>query len=71
VIHQVTDPAAARQLAVAAGGPDPVLPGPDPGSIRDPRSTPATAAADPSALRDGEFLLAVRNPPRLVHGERA
>ncbi len=66
VVHRMTDAAAARQLAVAAGHPDPVLPGPDPGSVRDPWSAPAAAAVDPSSLRDGEFLLAVRNPPRLV-----
>ena len=66
VVHRMTDPAAARQLAVAAGYPDPVLPGADPGSARDPWSAPAAAAADPSSLRDGEFLLAVKTPPRLV-----
>jgi hypothetical protein len=27
---------------------------------------PGGAAADPATLRDGEFVLAVRDPPRLV-----
>ncbi len=66
VVHRMTDAAAARQLALAAGYPGQVLPGADPGSVRDPWSAPAAAAVDPSSLRDGEFLLAVRNPPRLV-----
>ncbi|HTX27398.1 MAG TPA: hypothetical protein VME19_10310 [Streptosporangiaceae bacterium] len=68
VVHQMTDAAAARQLAAAAGGPDPVLPGAHPGLAADPWSA---SAADPSLLRAGEFFLAVKNPPRLVHGERA
>jgi hypothetical protein len=71
VVHQMTDEAAARQLLLPAaadptGYPDPVLPGAGPGSAGDPWSAPSAAAADPSSLRDGEFLLAVKNPPRLV-----
>jgi hypothetical protein len=66
VVHQMTDAAAARRLAMAAGYPDPDLPGSDPGSVGDPWSAPAASAVDPSALGDGEFLLAVKSPPRLV-----
>ncbi len=69
VVHQMTDEAAARQLLLAAdptGYPDPVRPGAGPGSAGDPWSAPPAVAADPSSLRDGEFLLAVKNPPRLV-----
>jgi hypothetical protein len=71
VVHQMTDESAARQLLLLAaadptGCPDPVLPGAGPGSAADPWSAPSAAAADPSSLRDGEFLLAVKNPPRLV-----
>ncbi len=68
VVHRMADTAAARQVAMAAGGadpvrPDPVLPDPGHGSAGDPWSAPAV---DPSSLRDGEFFLAVKNPPRLV-----
>jgi hypothetical protein len=78
VVHRMTDAAVARQLAVAAGYPDPVLPGgaaagtaaqaglAGPGSLRDPWSAPAASAVDPSSLRDGEFVLAVKHPRRLV-----
>jgi hypothetical protein len=66
VVHRMDDAAVARQLAVAAGYPDPVRPGPGPGSLRDPRAGPAAAPVDPSSLRDGEFLLAVKDPPRLA-----
>ncbi len=30
----------------------------------------AAAAVDPAALRDGEFVLAVKDPPRLVPSRR-
>jgi hypothetical protein len=78
VIHRMTDAAVARQLAVAAGYPDPVMsaagaagpgfasPG-NPGLPVVPGDPPgAPAVVDPSALRDGEFVLAVKDPPRLV-----
>ena len=77
VVHRMTDSAAARQLTAAAGYPDLVLSGAaaagtaahagssGPGSLRGAWSAPP-AAADPSLLRDGEFLLAVKNPRRLV-----
>ena len=72
VVHRMDDAAAARHLAAVSGGagpppetrpdvPDPAgrAAGTDPGSA---------AAASPSltALRDGEFLLTVKNPRRLV-----
>lgn len=78
VVHRMTDAAVARQLAVAAGYPDPVMSaagatGPgfvthgSPGVPGVPGApAAATAAIDPSALRDGEFVLVVKDPPRLV-----
>jgi len=69
VVHRMTDAAVARQLAVAAGRPDPVMSaagvaGPGFAGPGSPAAPPP--AADPSALLDGEFVLAVRDPPRLV-----
>ena len=76
VAHRTDDPAAARRLAEAAGAADPLLPpggltgdgnpgGPQgPGTPGDPGS--AAAAGYLPALRDGEFLLTVKNPRRLV-----
>jgi hypothetical protein len=66
VAHRMTDPAAARQLAAAAGAPGPARP---PGAPGDGAAYPPGQAAEVtpvSALRDDEFLLAVKNPPRLV-----
>jgi hypothetical protein len=70
IAHRMTDAAAARRLAMAAGILDPLpppqpLPG-DPGPPAGPGSGPATAAGGLPALRDGEFLLAVKTPRRLV-----
>jgi hypothetical protein len=78
VVHRITDAAVARQLAVVAGYPDPVMSaagatGPgfvthgSPGVSGVPGApAAATAAVDPFALRDGEFVLVVKDPPRLV-----
>lgn len=75
VVHRMTNAAVVRQLAVAAGYPDPVVSaagdtGPgfaSPGSRGVPGAPAAAAAAvDPSSLGDGEFVLAVKDPPRLV-----
>ncbi|MGD0242688.1 MAG: hypothetical protein ABSB59_20480 [Streptosporangiaceae bacterium] len=54
IAHRMTDGAAVRRLAAAATA----------------RSTARSTAkaAGPAALRDGEFLLEVRDPPRLVPG---
>jgi hypothetical protein len=65
VAHRMADAAAARRLSAVAA----TLP-PGPGQ---PPAAGATAdsgarAADPAALRPGEFLLAVQDPPRLVPG---
>jgi hypothetical protein len=79
VAHRMTDAAAARHLAAVAAGEDPVGPAPgnpamaggadlagtSAGPWGDP-AFPSAAAGDPSALGDGEFLLAVKNPRRLV-----
>jgi hypothetical protein len=78
VVHRMTDAAVAHRLAMAAGHPDPVMSaaggagpgfadGGRPGSTGHP-GAPASAAAavDPSSLGDGEFVLAVKDPPRLV-----
>jgi hypothetical protein len=70
VAHRMTDPAAARQLAAAAGAAGPVRPpGAPPGRPDDGGAYPPEQAAEAtpvSALRDDEFLLAVKDPPRLV-----
>ncbi len=58
VAHRMEDTAAARRLA--AQGP------PEPAADANPGAGPAAEATGPAALRDGEFLLAVKNPPRLV-----
>ena len=58
----------------AAGYPDPVMSaaggaGPgfaDGGRPGSPGAPASAAAVDPSSLRDGEFVLAVKDPPRLV-----
>jgi hypothetical protein len=63
VARRMTDAATARHLAAVAGGADPA--GTSAGPWGDP-AFPAAAAGDPSALGDGEFLLAVKNPRRLV-----
>ena len=68
VAHRMDDAAAARRLSAVAGRGSgrPGRP-PDPVQARIPadRRTPVDPA-DLSALRDGEFLLAVKNPRRLV-----
>jgi hypothetical protein len=53
VAHRMEDTTMAARLAAVV---------PDPAAERDP----ATAGGFPAALRDGEFLLAVKNPPRLL-----
>jgi hypothetical protein len=82
VAHRMDDAAAASRLAAvsdlpgpsaAAAGTDPGRP-PDPAAVSDlPGPSAAvsdlpgpSAAAGLSALRDGEFVLAVKNPRRLV-----
>jgi hypothetical protein len=53
VAHRMEDTTMAARLAAVV---------PDPAAEGDP----ATAGGFPAALRDGEFLLAVKNPPRLL-----
>jgi hypothetical protein len=67
VVHRMTDAAAARQLAAVAGVADPERPG-GPGASGDgPAPGPGRDGADRlSAFGDGEFLLAVKNPRRLI-----
>ena len=71
VAYRMEDAAAARRLSEVTGAAQ-AGPGrpPEPGAGASPGATagpgPAADAADLSALRDGEFLLAVKNPPRLV-----
>ena len=57
VAHRTQDTAMAAHLASIA---------PDPAGERDPAMAGALGPASPAALRDGEFLLAVKHPPRLV-----
>jgi hypothetical protein len=84
VVHRMNDASAARHLAAVAGGgtdspvppgtvPDTPDPGPPTGSAAggDPGSACAASPGSLSALRDGEFLLTVKNPPRLVPRVRA
>jgi hypothetical protein len=82
VAHRMTDVAAARHLAAVAGAdplvppgipPDPADPG-DPAGLaaaRDPGSARAPSPGSLSELREGEFLLTVKNPRRLVPRARA
>ena len=77
VVHRIDDAAAARHLAAVGSGMDPppgIAPGaaPEPGDPAGPAAAPdpgyprQASPASPSALRDGEFLLMVKNPRRLV-----
>jgi hypothetical protein len=77
VVHRMDDAATARHLAAVAGGPDPAPPGngagpghpaerAGPAAAPDPGPGPAASPGSLSALRDGEFLLTVKNPRRLV-----
>jgi DNA-binding GntR family transcriptional regulator len=66
VAHRMNDAAAALHLARVAGTADPELP---PGAAGDRTSLapgPTAETGGLSALRDGEFLLAVKEPQRLV-----
>jgi hypothetical protein len=79
VAHRMADDAAARRLSAVAAALRP-SPSPRPGAgagagagAGQPPGPGAAAdsaaqAADPAALRPGEFLLAVQDPPRLVPG---
>jgi len=62
VAHRMDDAVAARRLSAVAGAAAEADPGPDP----DAGAGPGADAAGLAVLRDGEFLLAVKNPPRLV-----
>jgi hypothetical protein len=76
VVHRIDDAATAHHLAAVASGADPapeIRPGaPDPGdparsaATRDPGFPRAASPGSPSALRDGEFLLLVKHPRRVV-----
>lgn len=57
VAHRTQDTAMAARLAPIA---------PDPAGERDPATVGTLGPGSPAALRDGEFLLAVKHPPRLV-----
>jgi len=71
VAYRMKDTAAAHRLSEVTGAAQ-AGPGrpPEPSAAVTPGVKagpgPAADAADLSALRDGEFLLAVKNPPRLV-----
>jgi hypothetical protein len=69
VAHRMADAAAARRLSAVAATlpPGPGQP-PAAGATADSGARAAARAADPAALRPGEFLLAVQDPPRLVPG---
>jgi hypothetical protein len=66
--HRMDDAAAARRLSAVADAAGPAGQGrpPDPGEVANPGSGPATDMGDVSSLRDGEFLLMVKNPRRFV-----
>ena len=57
VAHRTQDTTMAARLASIA---------PDPVEERDPAMAGALGPGSPAALRDGEFLLAVKHPPRIV-----
>jgi hypothetical protein len=57
VAHRTQDTTVASRLASIA---------PDPAGETDPAVAGALGPASPATLRDGEFLLAVKHPPRLV-----
>ncbi|HEY6313899.1 MAG TPA: hypothetical protein VIY52_24300 [Streptosporangiaceae bacterium] len=59
VVHRMNDAATARHLAAVADRAEPAAAG-------DPGPAPAASPGSLSALRDGEFLLTVKNPRRLV-----
>jgi hypothetical protein len=66
VAYRMDDAAAAQRLSEVTGAAAPA--GQEPGASPGPQAGqgPAADAADLSALRGGEFLLAVKNPQRLV-----
>jgi hypothetical protein len=77
IAYRMTDAATARRLAAVTGAADPLPPqgfmtpgNPaepgGPGIPGDPGFPPAAGAGHPPALHDGEFVLAVKNPRRLV-----
>jgi hypothetical protein len=78
VIHRVTEAATAHQLAAVTGAADPLPPAQGfltagnpaepagPGVSAGPGFPPVTRAGYLSALQDCEFVLAVKNPRRLV-----
>ena len=66
VAHRMTDAATARQLAAAVGADGPARPPGDSGDGAQLTPGPAADATPLAALRDGEFLLAVKHPKRLV-----
>jgi hypothetical protein len=57
VAHRTQDTTLAARLAAIA---------PDPAGESDPAVAVTLGPASPAVLRDGEFLLAVKHPPRLV-----
>ncbi|MGH3149947.1 MAG: hypothetical protein ACRDOB_04345 [Streptosporangiaceae bacterium] len=65
VMHRMADAAAARQLAAVAGGVEPLLPPETMNGTAGPGSGP-DGPAGLAAFRDGEFLLAVKQPRRVV-----
>ncbi len=65
VMHRMADAAAARQLAAVAAAADGGEPLPPP-PARSEGTASAGSASGPDALGDGEFLLAVKQPRRVV-----
>jgi hypothetical protein len=59
VAHRMEDTAAARRLAAQGTAAQGLV-------VQGQPPEPAADANDPAVLRDGEFRLAVKNPPRLV-----
>ena len=57
VAHRTQDTTMAARLASIA---------PDPVEEKDPAMAGTLGPGSPAALRDGEFLLAVKHPPRIV-----
>jgi hypothetical protein len=64
VAHRIQDTEAARKLAAAI--PAVAGPAPDPAAGAADPAAGASGSPYPAGLRDGEFVLAVKHPPRLV-----
>jgi len=66
IAHRMADGGAVPWVADGAAAPREVDGAASPSSADDAAASRLAMAGDPATLRDGEFVLAVRDPPRLV-----